>query len=69
MNIEDEEIEYFENELVEIIDSSLSVIATLSDIESRTYDDELEDMNTVKRNTYRIIYAAQKKLLKQIKES
>lgn len=67
-----EDIDYTErsgdNELVNIIDSSLSVIATLSDVEDRTYDEELEDINTVKRNTYRIIFAAQRKLLSYIKE-
>lgn len=67
-----EDIDYTErsgdNELVNIIDSSLSVIATLSDVEDRTYDEELEDINTVKRNTYRIIFAAQRKLLNYIKE-
>ena len=36
--------------------------------EYRTYDDELEDINTVKKNTFRIIFAAQSKLKKYIKE-
>jgi hypothetical protein len=56
------------HELVEIIDSCLQVVATLSEIETNTYDEEAEDKNTVKRNTYRIIFAAQRKLLKTIKE-
>ena len=70
MSTEDEQAkELFEkHDLVEVIDSSLSVIATLSDIETNTYDEEAEDKNTVKRNTYRIIFAAQRKLLKTIKE-
>ena len=58
-----------ENDLLQIIDSSLAVLATLFDIKSEpTYQDETDDINTVKKNTFRIIYAAQRKLLKQIKE-
>jgi hypothetical protein len=63
--------EWNENELLQIIDSSLSVLSTLaelSDAEYRTYDDEMEDINTVKKNTFRIIFAAQSKLRKYIKE-
>ena len=59
-----------ENDLLQTIDSSLAVLATLFDIKSEpTYPDEQEDINTVKKNTFRIIYAAQRKLLKQIKEA
>ena len=63
--------EWTENELLQIIDSSLSVLSTLAelvDAEYRTYDDELDDVNTVKKNTFRIIFAAQGKLKKYIKE-
>lgn len=63
--------EWNENELLQIIDSSLSVLSTLAeltDAEYRTYDDELDDINTVKKNTFRIIFAAQRKLNKYIKE-
>lgn len=63
--------EWTENELLQIIDSSLSVLSTLSELtdpEHRTYDDELDDINTVKKNTFRIIFAAQSKLKKYIKE-
>ena len=63
--------EWNENELLQIIDSSLSVLSTLAeltDAEYRTYDDELDDINTVKKNTFRIIFAAQGKLKKYIKE-
>lgn len=63
--------EWTENELLQIIDSSLSVISTLAELtdpEFRTYDQELDDMNTVKKNTFRIIFAAQRKLQKYIKE-
>ena len=64
-----EEIILPDNDLLQIIDSSLAVLATLFDIKSEpTYPDEQEDINTVKKNTFRIIYAAQRKLLKQIKE-
>ena len=71
MNEENDFREWTENELLEIIDSSLSVLSTLAeliDAEYRTYDDELEDINTVKKNTFRIIFAAQGKLKKYIKE-
>ena len=63
--------EWSENDLFQIIDSSLSVLSTLaelSDAEYRTYDDELADINTVKKNTFRIIFAAQTKLKKYIIE-
>jgi hypothetical protein len=63
--------EWTENELLQIIDSSLSVLSTLAeltDAEYRTYDEELDDINTVKKNTFRIIFAAQSKLKKYIKE-
>lgn len=63
--------EWSENELLQIIDSSLSVLSTLSeltDAEYRTYDDELEDINIVKKNTFKIIFAAQRKLNKYIKD-
>ena len=63
--------EWSDNELLQIIDSSLSVLATLAeftDSEYRTYSDELEDINIVKKNTFRIIFAAQSKLKKYIKD-
>lgn len=58
-------IEYGDNELLNIIDNSLTVLSTLADIadaEYRTYNDELAEMNVVKANAYRIIHAAQKKI-------
>jgi len=63
--------EWNEHELLQIIDSSLSVLSTLADLadsEYRTYDDEIADINTVKKNTFRIIFAAQSKLKKYIKD-
>ena len=63
--------EYTGFELLDIISNQLEVIATLADLsdsEYRTYDEELDDVNTVKRNTFRIIFAAQRKLLKHVKE-
>lgn len=63
--------EYTGFELLDIISNQLEVIATLADLsdsENRTYDEELEDVNTVKRNTYRIVFAAQRKLLKYVKD-
>lgn len=58
-------IEYGDNELLNIIDNSLTVLSTLAEIadaEYRTYNDEIAEMNVVKANAYRIIYAAQKKI-------
>lgn len=58
-------IEYGDNELLNIIDNSLTILSTLADIadaEYRTYNDELAEMNVVKANAYRIIHAAQKKI-------
>jgi len=63
--------EYTGFELLDIISNQLEVIATLaelSDSQYKSYDDELEDINTVKRNTYRIVFAAQRKLLKHVKD-
>ena len=63
--------EYTGFELLDIISNQLEVIATLAELSEaqyRTYEDELEDVNTVKRNTFRIIFAAQKKLSKYVKE-
>ncbi len=63
--------EYTGFELLDIISNQLEVIATLAELSEaqyRTYEDELEDVNTVKRNTCRIIFAAQKKLSKYVKE-
>jgi len=63
--------EYTGFELLDIISNQLEVIATLAELSEaqyRTYDDELDDVNTVKRNTFRIIFAAQRKLLKHVKE-
>lgn len=63
-------IEYGDNELLNIIDNQLTILSTLADIadsEYRTYNDELDDMNVVKGNAYRIIHAAQKKIQKYIK--
>ena len=59
-----------DNELLQIIESQCTLLATISDIsdsEYRTYDDEIADINVVKNTAYKVIYAAQKKLLKIIK--
>ena len=60
-----------DNELLQIIETECMLLATISDIcdaEFRTYEDEVEDMNVIKRNAYKVIFAAQKKLLKFIKD-
>lgn len=73
--IEEKEIEEFnyssDNELLSIIDEMcvlLSTLADISDSEYRTYDDELADLNTCKSTAYRVIHAAQKKLIKYVKQ-
>ena len=60
-----------DNELLQIIEVECMLLATIADIcdsEYRTYDEEIEDMNVIKRNAYKVIFAAQKKLLKFIKD-
>jgi hypothetical protein len=60
-----------DNELLQIIESQCTLLATISDIsdsEFRTYDDELVEMNIVKSYAYKVILASQKKLLKLIKD-
>ena len=66
---EDKTDPLMKHELVEIIDSSLQVLATLDELASESYGDEKADIVTVKSTTYRIIFAAQRKLLKLIKET
>lgn len=59
-----------ENELLQIIETECMLLATIAEIgesEFRTYDDEIEDINVVKRNAYKVIFAAQKKLLGVVK--
>lgn len=59
-----------DNELLQIIETQCMLLATIAEIcdaEYRTYDDELVEMNIVKGNAYKVIHAAQKKLLKFIK--
>lgn len=60
-----------DNELLQIIEVECMLLATIADIsdaEYRTYEEEIEDMNVIKRNAYKVIFAAQKKLLKFIKD-
>jgi hypothetical protein len=60
-----------DNELLQIIEVECMLLATIADIcdtEFRTYEEEIEDMNVIKRNAYKVIFAAQKKLLKFIKD-
>ena len=60
-----------DNELLHIIEVECMLLATIADIsdaEFRTYEEEIEDMNVIKRNAYKVIFAAQKKLLKFIKD-
>lgn len=59
-----------DNELLQIIETQCMLLATIAEIcdaEFRTYDDELLEMSIVKGNAYKVILAAQKKLLKYIK--
>jgi len=60
-----------DNELLQIIETECMLLATIADIseaEFRTYEDEIMDINVVKMNTYKVLFAAQKKLLKFIKD-
>ena len=60
-----------DNELLQIIEVECMLLATIADIsdaEFRTYEEEIEDMNVIKRNAYKVIFSAQKKLLKFIKD-
>ena len=60
-----------DNELLQIIEVECMLLATIADIcdsEFSTYEEEIEDMNVIKRNAYKVIFAAQKKLLKFIKD-
>jgi len=60
-----------DNVLLQIIEVECMLLATIADIcdaEYRTYEEEIEDMNVIKRNAYKVIFAAQKKLLKFIKD-
>jgi len=60
-----------DNELLQIIETECMLLATIADIseaEFRTYEDEIKDINVVKMNAYKVIFAAQKKLLKFIKD-
>lgn len=67
--MEDELIipEEYKNELLNIIESCLSILVTLSEIEEKNYDEEVEDIIKVKVRTYKVISMAQDKLMKQIK--
>jgi len=60
-----------DNELLQIIETECMLLATIADIsesEYRTYEDEIKDINVVKMNAYKVLFAAQKKLLKFIKD-
>jgi hypothetical protein len=55
------------SDLLSIIECCLSVLVTLSDMEEKSYDEEVEDIIKVKVRTYKIILQAEDKLFKQIK--
>lgn len=60
-----------DNELLQIIETECMLLATIADIseaEFRTYEDEIKDINVVKMNAYKVLFSAQKKLLKFIKD-
>lgn len=57
----------YRNELLNIIESCLSILVTVSEIEEKNYDEEVEDIIKVKSRTYKVILFAQDKLIKQIK--
>jgi hypothetical protein len=55
------------NKLVEIIDSCLCVITTLTDLDSMAAKEDADDILALRKHSYKVIYAAQRKMLKQIK--
>lgn len=59
----------YSNDILNIIECCLSILVTLSEIEDKNYDEEVEDIIKVKSRTYRVILLAQDKLMKQIKNA
>ena len=55
-----------QNELVEIIDSSIYVLQSLADLD---VIEDKEDITALRKHSYKLIYAAQRKLLQVIKAS
>lgn len=66
-NEENQEEEVQRYELVEIIDNCLCVITTLSELDSMAAKEDYDDITALRKHSYKVIYAAQRKMLKQIK--
>lgn len=54
------------HELLEVIDSCIYVISTLSELDTNLTEDK-EDAITLRKHSYKLAYAAQRKLLQYIK--
>lgn len=58
-----------QHELCEIIDSAVYVIQTLADLDSVAVNEDKDDIVALRKHTYKVIYAAQRKILQKIKAS
>lgn len=56
-------------ELVEIIDSAVYVIQSLSELDGVVFIEDKEDILAIRKQSYKVIYAAQRKIIQQIKVS
>jgi len=54
------------HELLEVIDSCIYVISTLSELDANLMEDK-EDAFALRKHSYKLAYAAQRKLLQYIK--
>jgi hypothetical protein len=67
---EEENIEALSKlELVEIIDSAVYVIQSLSELDGVVFIEDKEDILAIRKQSYKVIYAAQRKIIQQIKVS
>jgi len=65
----EEESPLMRHELVETIDSCVYVIQALSELDSSAVAEDKEDIVALRKHSYKVIYAAQRKLLQFIKQS
>jgi len=63
----EEESPLMRHELVDIVDSCVYVIQTLSDLDSAAAMEDKDDILALRKHSYKVIYAAQRKMLQQIK--
>ena len=68
MSEETEPIEpLMRHELVEFVDSCIFVIQTLNEIDSLAALEDKDDIATLRKNSYKTIYAIQRAMLKMVK--